>query len=209
MADPQTSRYLPRKIPRQRRSKATVDAILQAAARVLMDLGYDRATTNVIAERAGVGVGSVYEYFPGKEAIFAALMQQVNAQMFETMMTHIGDYQNLPPERVLHRVVEARVMSVCEQAQLYAALRDEIPHHVTAHQTDIMIDTFQAVSTAFLEAYEAQVRPQRADLVSDVAMRTMYAIVEDLAIYAPEKLNDQEYIDELKHLISRYVLNDE
>lgn len=208
MSGLQNARYLPRKIPRQRRSKATVEAILEAAARVLVDTGYDGATTNVIANRAGVGVGSVYEYFPGKEAIFAALMHQVNTQMFESMMAQIGDFQGLSAEMVLHRVVDARVRSVRERVQLYAALRDEIPHHVTAHQTDNMLDTFRSVSLAFLETHKSLVRPRHADLISDVAMRTMYAIVEDLAIHAPEKLDDQEYLDELRFLISRYVLSD-
>jgi AcrR family transcriptional regulator len=51
----------------------TWNAILDAAAQVLLAKGYERATTDRIAERAGVSIGSVYEYFPNKESIFAAL----------------------------------------------------------------------------------------------------------------------------------------
>ena len=67
---PQAQRpYAMRKLPKQRRAALTVDAILEAAARILVETGYATASTNRIAERAGVGIGSLYEYFPGKEAI--------------------------------------------------------------------------------------------------------------------------------------------
>lgn len=65
--------YSLRKQPRQRRSVATVTAILDAAARILTETGYATASTNRIAERAGVSIGSLYEYFPGKEAVFGAI----------------------------------------------------------------------------------------------------------------------------------------
>jgi AcrR family transcriptional regulator len=66
----------PRKQPLQERSRATVDIILTAATQVLERTGLEEMTTNQIAERAGVSVASVYQYFPNKEAITAALMGQ-------------------------------------------------------------------------------------------------------------------------------------
>ena len=66
-------RTVPRKLPRQDRSRATVDAILEAAARVLVKEGFERTTTNRVAEAAGVSVGSLYQYFPNKEAILFRL----------------------------------------------------------------------------------------------------------------------------------------
>ena len=58
----------PRRRPRQARAQATVDAIVKATARVLVDEGYDRASTNRVALAAGVSIGSLYQYFPSKEA---------------------------------------------------------------------------------------------------------------------------------------------
>ena len=66
----------PRRMPRQQRSAATVDALLEAAARVFREQGYRRATTNRIAEVAGASVGSLYEYFPNKDALLAALARR-------------------------------------------------------------------------------------------------------------------------------------
>ena len=65
----------PRKLPRQARSRATVDAVIVATTQVLIDHGFERATTARIAERAGVSIGSLYQYFPNKAALIAALIK--------------------------------------------------------------------------------------------------------------------------------------
>lgn len=66
----------PRKRPHQQRSAATVDAILEAAARILERRGLDALTTNAVAALAGVSIGSLYQYFPGKAAILAELIRR-------------------------------------------------------------------------------------------------------------------------------------
>lgn len=73
----------PRKTPLQGRSRATCDAVLEAAARILESEGRHGLTTNHVAERAGISVGSLYQYFPGKEAILAALIRQMRRDMLE------------------------------------------------------------------------------------------------------------------------------
>ena len=67
--------WRPRKWPVQRRSRETVGYILEAAAQVFGNLGYERTTTNHVAEKAGVSIGSVYQYFPNKEALLLALAE--------------------------------------------------------------------------------------------------------------------------------------
>ena len=66
----------PRKHASQERSRATVDALIEATARILVREGFDKASTNRIAEVAGVGVGSLYQYYPGKEALVAAVIDR-------------------------------------------------------------------------------------------------------------------------------------
>ena len=66
----------PRKHASQERSRATVDALIEATARILVREGFDSASTNRIAEQAGVSVGSLYQYFPGKEALVAAVIER-------------------------------------------------------------------------------------------------------------------------------------
>ena len=73
----------PRKLPRQARSAETVRVILEAAARILESVGLSGFTTNAVAERAGVSVGSLYQYFPGKEALTRALIHQETSVLLE------------------------------------------------------------------------------------------------------------------------------
>lgn len=81
----------PRKIPRQGRSRATVDAILDACAEGLSGRGYEALTTNAISERAGVSIGTLYEYFPNREAIAAALAGRAFLRLVDVMQASLRD----------------------------------------------------------------------------------------------------------------------
>jgi AcrR family transcriptional regulator len=76
-----SKRVNPRKMPSQSRSALTVDAILEGAARILERHGLEGYTTNAIAQRAGVSIGSLYQYFPTKDAITAALIERESASI--------------------------------------------------------------------------------------------------------------------------------
>jgi AcrR family transcriptional regulator len=65
-----------RKKPQQRRSRATIDTIFEATIQVLLTNGFDQTTTIQIAERAGVSIGSLYQYFPNKRALMAAIVRR-------------------------------------------------------------------------------------------------------------------------------------
>jgi AcrR family transcriptional regulator len=73
----------PRKLPQQERSRIAVEAILEATTRILTEEGYEKANTNRIAERAGVSIGSLYQYFPNKESLMTALMVQHSDEIVE------------------------------------------------------------------------------------------------------------------------------
>jgi AcrR family transcriptional regulator len=74
-----------RKVPRQERSRALVEAIVEAAARILVQQGRDALTTNAVALRAGVSIGSLYQYFPNREAILAAVVSDHRAHVRHCM----------------------------------------------------------------------------------------------------------------------------
>src|SRR3546814_3035933 len=79
----------PRKNPSQERSRATVNALVEATARILVKEGFDKASTNHIAELAGVSVGSLYQYFPGKEALVAAVVERHNLEIMQTVRAEL------------------------------------------------------------------------------------------------------------------------
>ncbi len=106
-----------RKRPLQRRSIEMVEAILQAAAEVFARLGYARTTTNKIAQRAGVSVGSLYQYFPNKDSLLVSLMQQHHVDV--------------------HRVVDRALTRLADPTQdLEDCLRQLLADLVEVHQAN-------------------------------------------------------------------------
>src|SRR6516164_3474428 len=85
-------RLSPRKTARQQRSRATVDALLEATADILIRHGYARLTTNRIAERAGVNIASLYQYFPGKEAIVAELRRRHGTEQRDALRQVLAEH---------------------------------------------------------------------------------------------------------------------
>ncbi|WP_109466223.1 TetR/AcrR family transcriptional regulator [Albibacillus kandeliae] len=97
----------PRKQARQARSRATQEAILEATARILESEGRDALTTNGIARRAGVSIGSLYQYYPHKEAILATLMRIKRAELLELMREALAGSGDLPVEQAVGQMVKA------------------------------------------------------------------------------------------------------
>ena len=118
------SLYSMRKRPSQARSKATIDVILIAAARVLIESGYAKASTNKIANLAGVSVGSLYEYFPGKEAIYAEVQRREDQRLYDLSMA-------LPqPESIkdlIRQHISVYLNFVRSNLKLHAALLNDVP----------------------------------------------------------------------------------
>ena len=100
------ARLKPRKTPAQSRAVETVAAVLEAAARILEERGFAGYTTNAVAERAGVSVGSLYQYFPGKDALTVALIERETA----TLLADMADVPNEPDFAArLGRMIRAAV----------------------------------------------------------------------------------------------------
>src|SRR5215510_5098878 len=98
-------RTTPRKQPRQRRSKETVEAILEAAARILVRHGYDGANTNRIAAAAGVSVGSLYQYFPNKESLVAALAAERTGRISAILEARMAQVAHAPLADAVREVI--------------------------------------------------------------------------------------------------------
>jgi AcrR family transcriptional regulator len=82
-AQPQDQRTRPRKQPRQARAQHTVNAIIEASARILEEQGHGGFTTNAVAELAGASIGTLYQYFPDKDALLGALIARETSRLVE------------------------------------------------------------------------------------------------------------------------------
>lgn len=112
----------PRKSPVQARSRATVEAILEAAARILEAEGLAAATTNRVAERAGVSIGSLYQYFPSRDAILAELVRRMRLSMSARLLKTSAEAQDLPLAQAVPRLMSAAVHQYETEPRLTATL---------------------------------------------------------------------------------------
>jgi AcrR family transcriptional regulator len=118
----------PRKRPSQARSRETVRAILEAAAHVFEERGPDAATTDAIAERAGVSIGSLYQYFPSKDALLATLsachLLAARAAMAPAFAALAGQ---APADAVIPVLVRAMVEAHAQRPRLHRILFTDAP----------------------------------------------------------------------------------
>jgi AcrR family transcriptional regulator len=126
MANRRSAEISSRKQPKQARSTDLVAMILQAAAQVLANDGASRFTTARVAEKAGVSVGSLYQYFPNKAAILFRLQSDEWRQTSDLLRVILEDVQKPPLER-LRVLVQAFVRSECDEAAMRVALNDAAP----------------------------------------------------------------------------------
>lgn len=115
-----------RKSPKQARSTDLVATILDAAVQVREKEGVQRFTTARVAERAGVSIGSLYQYFPNKAAILFRLQSEEWRETTDLLSRIVEDISRPPPER-LRTLVHAFILSECEEAEVRGALDDAAP----------------------------------------------------------------------------------
>src|SRR3954470_18666319 len=120
----------PRKLPRQRRSKATVQAILDACAEGLQRGGYHSLSTHAIAVRAGASVGTLYQYFPNREAVAGALEVRAMGRLLETMreaLAHCVE-RGLAGQAATEHLLLSALRVLVEERPVFARLGPEAPH---------------------------------------------------------------------------------
>lgn len=114
----------PRKQPRQGRSQVTVDAIFEATIQVLLRVGPTRVTTTQIAERAGVSVGTLYQYYPNKQALLYAVLQRHLARVGSAVEAAALSAKGLPLQDMVGQVIdaflEAKIARLDEARALYS-----------------------------------------------------------------------------------------
>lgn len=118
----QEDRRKARKTPRQARSRATVEAILEAATRILDEEGLAGLTTNRVAERAGVSIGSLYQYYPSRDAILAELVRRMRLSMSAELLATIEAARPLPLEAAVPMLLKAAMQQYEAAPRLTAAL---------------------------------------------------------------------------------------
>ena len=194
----------PRKNPRQRRSKETVEAILVAAAQVFEARGYARGTTDRIAARAGVSVGSLYQYFPNKDAILVALAERhmEHGLALAQAMLAAAPSTSEALEPWFRRLILALLAMHRDQPRLQHMLLEGLPLPQDVHDRMVAAESeLVAAVQAVLERLAAPGRLRHPRASAWVLLHTVRGLVHDFAIHPPDGIDERALCDELVALL--------
>jgi AcrR family transcriptional regulator len=120
--------FAAKKRPSQRRSRATFDALVDACTWLLPRRGFAGTTTNHVAERAGVSIASLYEYFPGKDALVAAVAERLVDRVLARLAQEAACAARAEPSRAVRVWIEAIYETVAQERELVAVFANEVPY---------------------------------------------------------------------------------
>ena len=196
-----------RKIPRQARSKATVEAIISAAIQVLLANGYDKASTYKIAEIAGVSIGSLYEYFPGKEAIYAEVQRRNDQTLFDLVM---GQPEPRTVKELIKLHTSANVEFVRQNLELHAALINDVPQFAVGRDELPVYRDYLPWVTQFLTLHQEELRQDISiPRLVDFSLRVSRSTIDNYVLNSPEMLNDPLIEALLIDVVERFLLRSE
>jgi AcrR family transcriptional regulator len=206
MTDRRKPQISSRKQPKQARSARLVAMILDAAVQVLVKEGAQRFTTTRVAEKAGVSVGSLYQYFPNKAAILFRLQRDEWQQTTELLRSVLEDVCRPPLER-LRILVYAFIRSECEEAAVRMALNDAAPQYRDAPEAkDARAPGVRAVQVFMREALPNSSTATRA-LAGNLIMTTLSAVGKQFSEHPRTRAEIKAYADAMSDMFCAYLRN--
>ncbi len=198
----------PRKHASQERSRATVEALIEATARILAREGFDRASTNRIAEEAGVSVGSLYQYYPCKEALVAAVIDRHNEELMQVVRGALEEVASQPLEKAVRRLVAAAIEAHRIAPKLHRVLTEQTPRIGRLEKVEVFNRENYALLRAYLENHRDEIRTVDLGLAAFVCVTSIEALTHTAVLRRPEMLADEAVgtlIDEVTRLIVGYL----
>jgi AcrR family transcriptional regulator len=203
---PRRPRTTPRKKPRQERSLATVEVILDATARVLCTTGYDRASTNRIALAAGVSVGSLYQYFPSKEALVAALAARHMASMTALLRAKLAEVATAPMPVAVRTIILAMFEAHAVDPRLHKVLIEEVPRIGRLENLHGVERDVEILLAALLEARKGELRRTDVQTMAPLLVTVVEAATHAAVLAELEPSRSRALADELTDLVLRYLV---
>ncbi len=194
----------PRKRPRQARAQATVDAILEATAQVLVRDGIERLSTNRIAKRAGVSVGSLYQYFPNKDALLLALLERHDETMMAMLEDCISSLFDAPLEEAVRTYIKAMIEAHRLDPELHFVLTTQIPRLMGVDGLMDLQQRAEEVVRAFLTMRAGDVAVKNVEAAAFMLVSTVEGVVH-LSLLKADEIDFDALAHELSTMLIRYL----
>lgn len=198
----------PRKSASQERSRLTVEALLEATARVLMKDGYDGASTNKIAAVAGVSIGSLYQYFPSKEALVAAVIDRHMHEMMQAVRDALAKVATRPIEVAARELVSVMLDAHRVNPKLHRVLAEQTPRTGRLENIEAIDREAYALVRGYLEAHRDELDVADPDVAAFVCVTAVEALTHAAVVRRPEILTDEKagrLVEEVTRLVVRFL----
>jgi AcrR family transcriptional regulator len=208
---PEKALLEPRKTPSQNRSRKTVAAIYEAASQIFAEVGYAEATTEQIAEKAGVAIGTLYNYFPGKESIIYGLWEQFEREI-RTITQQVD--KDIRDQASFNRNTIALLLQLVLELVGFEKIQNRLfithvglPDTVIQKRRELGLD-METVMESVLRHF-ANVRVRHPKIGVHIIWATVQAVVHDYILSNSGAIQPEELIDELADMLTRYIFVDE
>ena len=198
----------PRKTASQERSRATVDTLVEATARILVKEGFDKASTNRIAEVAGVSVGSLYQYFPSKEALVAAVIERHQSKIMQAVRGELAEVLALPVDKAVRKLVAVAVKAHRVDPRLHRVVTEQIPHVGELEKLATFNRENFTLFRTYLERHRDELCIDDLELASFVCVTSIEALTHNAVLHHSKTLGDERMealIDEAARLVIGYL----
>jgi AcrR family transcriptional regulator len=179
--------------------------MVEAAARIVERDGYDAANVNEIARVAGVSTGSLYQYFPTKEALVGAVAQRQSNEMIAVFVRELEALPLEPFDQAVQAIVRASLIAFRFRPRLRRVILEQVPEvsrMLTA--TEDFDDRLRYLIVAYMEQHAATFRPADLDLAAQVLMVSVEAVAGRLS--SDPRIDQDRLVEELCVLVTRYLL---
>lgn len=200
------ARLQPRKAPSQARAQALVAAIHEAGSRILVERGYEGLAMQRVAEVAGVSPGSLYQYYPTKDALVAALAE---AQAERELAFHLEAFAKVAPgaplEQALRVVLESILAFQRQEGPLMRRLLDALVHIGRFEALAAKAEHAAQFLRALLAAHPDRVAVDDVDVATHVLANTIHSLTHDGVLRRPPTLTDAVLLEHLERLVLGYL----
>lgn len=201
-----SNRPLPRKLPSQARSRVTVERILDATARILIADGYSGASTNRIAAAAGVSPGSVYQYFPNKDAIVIATVERITDAMADRVIStlRLSDPDDGRTREAVEGVLSALLDAMEQHRQLVHVIVEQLPRLGGSPALEAFERRVRDLATGYLAGLTQAAAANQTAASAWVAVQAVEQLTIRYVLEQPP-IPRAQFITELRRLVTRYT----
>jgi AcrR family transcriptional regulator len=198
----------PRRVPEQGRSQVLVDALLIATKTALLEQGYHDLNTTEIARVAGVSVGSLYQYFPNKESLIAALLLKLDDDALCYLAENLLESSALALEDLSYLIVLASIRTYADDRALWSCLLASSDEIGAERKRAPMEAKWHELFAGVLAKSVPQIDAGRRELSAYLLRQVLRSSLERIVSERPSMLDDPRLADELTELVWGYLRRD-